>query len=69
VKLLGLAEVLGGVGLVAPGLTGMSFLLTWNCAHIANATMRERIEAVCRREGFNPPVICTPEELTYQEDS
>jgi hypothetical protein len=40
-----------------------------DCAHIANATMRERIETVCRREGFNPPVICTPEELTTQEDS
>lgn len=42
---------------------GMHFLLTWNCAHIANAAMRPRIEAVCRGEGFEPPIICTPEEL------
>lgn len=27
---------------------GIEFLLTWNCTHIANATMRPRIEAVCR---------------------
>lgn len=42
---------------------GMNCLLTWNCAHIANATMRPRIEAICRTNGFEPPVICTPLEL------
>jgi predicted nucleic acid-binding protein len=42
---------------------GMDCLLTWNCAHIANATMRPRIEAICRSNGFEPPVICTPLEL------
>lgn len=43
---------------------GMDILLTWNCAHIANATMRPKIEAICRASGFEPPVICTPLELT-----
>jgi len=42
---------------------GVGFLLTWNCKHIANATMRHAIEAVCREAGYEPPVICTPEEL------
>jgi hypothetical protein len=42
---------------------GMDYLLTWNCAHLANARMRPRIEAVCRASGHQPPVICTPEEL------
>lgn len=42
---------------------GMHFLLTWNCAHIANAAMRPRIESVCRSGGYEPPIICTPEEL------
>lgn len=42
---------------------GVDFLLTWNCKHIANATLRDRIERVCRRHGFEPPIICTPEEL------
>jgi len=46
---------------------GMDFLLTWNCAHIANARMRDAIEDVCRTSGFEPPVICTPEELTGDE--
>lgn len=48
---------------------GMNFLLTWNCKHIANAVMRESIEAVCRRAGFRPPIICTPEELLLPEDT
>jgi len=42
---------------------GMAYLLTWNCAHIANATMRTRIESICRTIGYEPPVLCTPEEL------
>ncbi len=42
---------------------GMDYLLTWNCKHIANATMRPKVEAVCRRHGYEPPVICTPQEL------
>jgi len=42
---------------------GIQFLLTWNVKHIANATMRQAIERVCRNSGFEPPVICTPEEL------
>jgi hypothetical protein len=41
----------------------MDYLLTWNCAHIANAALRSRIEAVCRARGYKAPVICTPEEL------
>ncbi len=39
------------------------YLLTWNCRHMANATMRVQIEAVCASQGFNAPIICTPEEL------
>ena len=46
---------------------GMDFLLTWNCTHIANATLRGRIENICRVAGFEPPVICTPLELPKEE--
>jgi hypothetical protein len=42
---------------------GMDFLLTWNCRHIANATIVQRVRAICEREGFAAPVICTPHEL------
>jgi predicted nucleic acid-binding protein len=45
---------------------GMDYLLTWNCKHIANATLRGRIEAITRSAGFEPPVICTPLELVEE---
>jgi len=44
-------------------LNGMNYLLTWNCKHIANATMRHKREVFCRLKGHESPVICTPEEL------
>jgi len=40
------------------------YLLTWNCRHMANATMRPLIETVCAQKGYKAPIICTPEELT-----
>lgn len=46
---------------------GMDFLLTWNCTHIANATLREPIASVCRTNGYEPPAICTPDELLAEE--
>jgi len=42
---------------------GVEYLLTWNCRHLANALMRTKIEEVCRSLGYDPVVICTPEEL------
>jgi len=42
---------------------GMDYLLTWNCTHIANAVMRPKVEAVCRNHDYEPPTICTPQEL------
>ena len=44
-------------------VNGADYLLTWNCRHIANAVLRPRIEMVCRRHGYEPPTICTPQEL------
>jgi predicted nucleic acid-binding protein len=42
---------------------GMAYLLTWNCRHIANARIVRIVERVCRDRGFEPPVLCTPDEL------
>ena len=39
------------------------YLLTWNCRHMANATIRAQIESVCASKGFKAPIICTPEEM------
>ena len=42
---------------------GIDYLLTWNCKHIANAAMRSAIERLCRLAGYEPPIMCTPQEL------
>lgn len=42
---------------------GIDYLLTWNCRHIANAEMQTALAAVCRVAGYEPPIICTPEEF------
>jgi len=44
-------------------LHGMNYLLTWNCKHIANPAQRVKIESVIRSFGYQPPIICTPQEL------
>ena len=41
----------------------MDFLLTWNCRHIANAVIVDKVRATCLAEGHAAPVICTPFEL------
>ena len=43
---------------------GMDYLLTWNCRHIANATLQRPIGAICRDAGYVLPVLCTPTELS-----
>jgi len=46
---------------------GMDYLLTWNLKHLANASIRSAIEMTCRTQGYEPPVLCTPEELLEEE--
>lgn len=50
-------------------VNGVGYLLTWNCKHIANPSMRPRIERLCREMGYEPPVICTPQELLEIDDA
>jgi len=44
-------------------VNAMDYLLSWNCTHIANAIIARRISALSREMGFDPPAVCTPEEL------
>lgn len=44
-------------------VNGMEFLLTWNCAHIANGIVQRAIGRLSREMGFEPPTVVTPEEL------
>ena len=56
--------VVDALHIAIAAVNGMHYLLTWNCTHIANAAIRSDIEDVCRARGYEPPVICTPEELS-----
>jgi hypothetical protein len=42
---------------------GIDYLLTWNCRHIANAVILPSVYEVCRAAGYEPPFVCTPQEL------
>ncbi len=42
---------------------GMDYLITWNCAHIANARIKRMIEEINVEKNIRTPTICTPEEL------
>jgi hypothetical protein len=41
----------------------MDYLLTWNCRHINNATIKRQLGRLAMAAGYELPVICTPEEL------
>jgi hypothetical protein len=43
---------------------GVSYLLTWNFRHLANAQMQDSIREACEAQGYKAPVICTPEALS-----
>jgi hypothetical protein len=44
-------------------VNGMDFLLTWNFTHINNAVMKKAIIRVIEDQGYECPVICSPDEL------
>ncbi len=46
---------------------GVNYLLTWNCTHINNASIKENVKTICEHQGFQFPIICTPEELMEVE--
>lgn len=54
---------LDALHIAAAVVGGIEYLLTWNFKHLANATIRRQIEKKCRSSGYEPPAICTPEEL------
>ncbi|MCP3963211.1 MAG: type II toxin-antitoxin system VapC family toxin [bacterium] len=46
---------------------GIDYLLTWNCRHIDNATMKPRMRSICGGAGYQCSEICTPLELLPEE--
>ena len=63
ITLLDVTEETGGLGQRLLTLGAVPRQAAADAARIANATMRLQIERVCRQAGYEPPVICTPDEL------
>jgi len=51
------------IHIAVSAVNGVDYLLTWNCKHLANATLRHQLEICVENAGYACPVICTPEEL------
>lgn len=45
----------------------MSYLVTWNCRHMANEVLVPRISSIMMSRGYAVPVICTPSQLLRGE--
>ena len=56
------------IHIAASSVHRMQYLLTWNCKHIANPHLRERMRACFSRHGIDLPTICTPEEFIGDDD-
>lgn len=62
-KLLPAKAAVDAAHIAVAAVHQVDFLLTWNCRHIANATIVDEVRAICAAAGYPPPVICTPLEL------
>jgi len=64
IPLPGHAEV-DALHIAVAAINGMDYLLTWNCKHLANPSLRRIIDEVLLAADVSPPVICTPQELIH----
>jgi predicted nucleic acid-binding protein len=44
----------------------MDYLLTWNCKHIANAAINKQLRKLIANNGYEMPILCTPNELLME---
>jgi len=49
-------------------VNAVQFIVTWNFKHILNPHLQTKIANACREGGYEPPVICTPQQLLETED-
>lgn len=54
--------------LAVAGIHSTDFLLTWNCKHIANPFIADRLLSCFSAAGVHLPVICTPEQFFIDDD-
>lgn len=49
--------------LAVASMHNIDYLVTWNCAHLANGEIIKKLMKINESFGFYTPIICTPEEL------
>ena len=54
--------------IVIATVNAVQFIVTWNFKHILNPHLQTKIANACREGGYDPPVICTPQQLLETED-
>ena len=47
----------------------IDFVMTWNCSHLANAQSEKALASFCKQKNVWMPILCTPEEVTMEEES
>ena len=45
----------------------IDYLLTWNCTHLANATLQRDLMQYCLYRKLHVPIVCTPETLSEMQ--
>ncbi|MYC78679.1 type II toxin-antitoxin system VapC family toxin [Candidatus Poribacteria bacterium] len=48
-------------------INNVQYLATWNFKHIANINKIPLIQQVCRKAGYQPPILCTPQQLLMED--
>jgi predicted nucleic acid-binding protein len=67
-KAIPISEPRDAFHIAIAAVNGVKYLVTWNFRNIANVSSRGCIEEVCRQSGYQPPIICTPDELMGTDD-
>jgi predicted nucleic acid-binding protein len=49
--------------LAVASVHNIDYLVTWNCAHLANGEIIKKLMKINKSFGIDTPIICTPEEL------
>jgi hypothetical protein len=65
-KLIPIKAAADALHIATATVHGMDFLLTWNCRHIANAAIADRLRSLCEKAGYRVPTLCTPYELMIE---
>ena len=48
-------------------INNVQYLAPWNFKHIANINNIPLIQQVCRESGYQPPILCTPQQLLMED--